>query len=38
MTVVRLLFREQYSDILYLLTIYAAAGAILGHNFPFYLG
>lgn len=38
MTVVRLLFREQYNDILYLLVIYAAAGAILGHNFPFYLG
>lgn len=38
MTVVRLLFKEQYGDILYLLAIYAAAGAILGHNFPFYLG
>ena len=38
MTVVRLLFREQYGEILYLLVIYAAAGAILGHNFPFYLG
>ena len=35
---VRLLFREQYGDILYLLAIYAAAGCILGHNFPFYLG
>ena len=38
MTMVRLLFREHYGDILYLLAIYAAAGAILGHNFPFYLG
>lgn len=35
--VVRLLFREQYGDILYLLAIYAAAGAVLGHVFPFYL-
>lgn len=35
---VRLLFGEQYGDILYLLIMYAAAGAILGHNFPFYLG
>ncbi len=38
MTLVRLLFREQYADIMYLLVIYAAAGTILGHNFPFYLG
>lgn len=38
MTLVRLLFREQYGDILHLLVIYAAAGSILGHNFPFYLG
>lgn len=35
---VRFLFQEQYGDIRYLLAIYAAAGAILGHNFPFYLG
>ena len=34
---VRVLFREQYGDILYLLAIYAAAGAVLGHVFPFYL-
>ena len=32
-----LLFRETYPDLIYLLKIYAAAGAILGHNFPFYL-
>lgn len=37
-TVVRILFKEQYSDIIYLLALYAAAGSILGHNFPFYLG
>lgn len=37
MVVVRILFRERYGDILYLLAIYAAAGAVLGHVFPFYL-
>ena len=37
-TLVRFLFKEQYGDIIYLLSIYAAAGCILGHNFPFYLG
>ncbi len=38
MTTVRLLFGESHADMIYLLVIYAAAGAILGHNFPFYLG
>lgn len=37
-TLVRFLFREQYGDIIYLLALYAGAGSILGHNFPFYLG
>ncbi len=37
MTLIRFLFREQYGDILYLLALYAGAGAILGHNFPFFL-
>ena len=32
-----LLFRNYHTDEIYLLKIYAAAGAILGHNFPFYL-
>lgn len=32
-----LLFDERYPDMVYLLKLYAAAGAILGHNFPFYL-
>ena len=32
-----LLFRNSHTDEIYLLKIYAAAGAILGHNFPFYL-
>lgn len=33
----RFLFQEKYPDIIYLLCLYAAAGAILGHNFPFYM-
>jgi glycerol-3-phosphate acyltransferase PlsY len=32
-----LLFRNSHPDMIYLLKMYAAAGAILGHNFPFYL-
>ncbi len=35
---VRVLFGETYGDMIYLLCIYTAAGAILGHNFPFYMG
>lgn len=35
---VRLLFHQQDSDWLPLLGMYAAAGAILGHNFPVQLG
>jgi glycerol-3-phosphate acyltransferase PlsY len=35
---VRLLFRGTHGDMLPLLGIYAAAGAILGHNFPVQLG
>lgn len=35
---VRLLFGESHKDMIYLLSLYAAAGTILGHNFPFYLG
>ena len=31
------LFNDNYPDMIYLLKIYAATGAILGHNFPFYL-
>jgi glycerol-3-phosphate acyltransferase PlsY len=31
------LFDKTHPDELYLLKLYAAAGAILGHNFPFYL-
>ncbi len=32
-----LIFGKTHQDMVYLLKIYAAAGAILGHNFPFYL-
>jgi glycerol-3-phosphate acyltransferase PlsY len=35
--VATLLFRNSHPDMIYLLKMYAAAGAILGHNFPFYL-
>lgn len=34
---VQLLFRESHKDMVPLLKIYAAAGVILGHNYPFYL-
>ncbi len=32
-----MIFGKTHPDEIYLLKIYAAAGAILGHNFPFYL-
>lgn len=32
-----ILFGNSHPESIYLLKIYAAAGAILGHNFPFYL-
>ena len=35
--VVRTLFAGKYSDMLPLLSIYTAAGVVLGHNFPFFL-
>ena len=35
---VTLIFRETCPEYVKLLGIYAAAGTILGHNFPFYLG
>lgn len=34
---VHLLFGRTYPDMIRLLAVYAAAGTILGHNFPFYL-
>lgn len=33
----RLLFGDSKPEMIYLLSLYAATGAILGHNFPFYL-
>ena len=36
--IVRLIFGAKQSEILPLLMFYAAAGTILGHNYPFYLG
>lgn len=35
--IVRAVFRERAGDMLPLLSLYGAAGCILGHNFPFYL-
>lgn len=37
MTIVRLIFASSAPDMLHLLIMYAGAGAILGHNYPFYL-
>lgn len=37
MGIVRLLFGSSHGSIMMLLCIYAGAGCILGHNFPFYL-
>jgi len=34
---VRLLFGASHPDIIYLLCLYTGAGAILGHNYPFYM-
>ena len=36
--VVRLIFGASYADSIYMLVLYTAAGVILGHNYPFYLG
>lgn len=35
---VYLLFRNTYPEYVRLLGVYAAAGTVLGHNYPFYLG
>lgn len=34
---VRLIFGNTYHEIIYLLCLYTGAGAILGHNYPFYM-
>ncbi|MBO4904907.1 MAG: glycerol-3-phosphate 1-O-acyltransferase PlsY [Lachnospiraceae bacterium] len=36
--ITRAVFGNTYPDIMRLLYVYASAGAILGHNFPFYMG
>ena len=36
-TLVYFIFRVQYPNLIYLLKLYAGLGAILGHNYPFYL-
>lgn len=36
--VVRLIFGGSHPDIIYLLCLYTGAGAILGHDYPFYMG
>lgn len=38
MLLAKLIFQSSCGDYIVLLTLYAAAGTILGHNFPFYLG
>ncbi|MCM1569870.1 MAG: glycerol-3-phosphate 1-O-acyltransferase PlsY [Roseburia sp.] len=35
---VRLIFGRSHEDMIYLLCLYTGAGAVLGHNFPFYMG
>ncbi|MCR5107958.1 MAG: glycerol-3-phosphate 1-O-acyltransferase PlsY [Lachnospiraceae bacterium] len=35
--IVHFMFKGSYSDILPLLKVYAAAGTIIGHNYPFYM-
>lgn len=35
---VRLIFGQSCHSIIYLLCLYTGAGAILGHNYPFYMG
>lgn len=37
-TIVRALYGGQFENIMPLLSMYAAFGTILGHNFPFYMG
>lgn len=35
--IVRLTFGQSHPETLYLLCLYAGMGAILGHNYPFYM-
>jgi len=36
--ITKLIFGDSHPDTIYLLALYAGAGAILGHNYPFYMG
>lgn len=36
--ITRMLFGKSHPDMIYLLCLYTAAGVILGHNYPFYMG
>ncbi|MCM1220954.1 MAG: glycerol-3-phosphate 1-O-acyltransferase PlsY [Lachnospiraceae bacterium] len=36
--IVRLLFGRSHPEMIYLLCLYTGAGAVLGHNYPFYMG
>lgn len=36
--IVYFLFRNSYSDSILVIDLYAGFGAVLGHNFPFYMG
>ena len=38
MVLVHVLFQDKYPEMEALLRIYAGAGVVLGHNFPFYMG
>lgn len=37
-TLTRLIFADSHPEMIYLLCLYTAAGTIIGHNFPFYMG
>jgi len=36
--ITKLIFGASHPDTIYLLSLYAGTGAILGHNYPFYMG
>lgn len=36
--ITKLIFAGSHPDTIYLLSLYAGTGAILGHNYPFYMG
>lgn len=36
--IVRLIFGKSHPEMIYLLCLYTGAGAVLGHNYPFYMG